>query len=118
MTFTVPGKPIPKARPRVMRGGWTFTPKKTKDYETFVAYHAIAAMPRDWKINSLYSLGLLFFGSHPRSDFDNLAKAVSDALNGVVWKDDCQVIEATIRKLTCPKGQERTEVIIEEVYRC
>lgn len=114
MTFIVPGKPIPKARPRVMRGGWTFTPQKTKDFEKFVSFHAMAAMVRNWKKDVSYRVALSFFGAHPRSDFDNLAKAISDALNGVVWNDDCQVIEATIRKLKCLKGQERTEVMIEE----
>lgn len=33
--FTIPGIPIPKARPRVVKGH-TYTPKKTKDYETLV----------------------------------------------------------------------------------
>lgn len=33
--FTIPGIPVPKARPRVVRGH-TYTPKKTKDYEALV----------------------------------------------------------------------------------
>lgn len=32
LEFTVPGQPIPKARPRVTRRGITFTPKSTLDY--------------------------------------------------------------------------------------
>ena len=33
-----------------------------------------------------------------RPDADNLLKAVADALNGVVWRDDAQIAEATISK--------------------
>lgn len=31
-------------------------------------------------------------------DLDKLMRSVGDALNGVVWRDDSQVCEATIRK--------------------
>ena len=34
---------------------------------------------------------------HPR-DFDNLAKLVTDALNGVAYADDVQIIDARILK--------------------
>lgn len=34
-----------------------------------------------------------------RPDGDNVLKAVSDALNGIVWRDDAQIAQATIIKL-------------------
>ena len=33
-----------------------------------------------------------------KPDWDNIGKAVCDALNGVAWKDDAQVIDARVRK--------------------
>ncbi len=34
-----------------------------------------------------------------RPDLDNLVKAVKDALNGVLWRDDSQVIELEAKKI-------------------
>ena len=39
-----------------------------------------------------------------KPDSDNLAKAVLDALNGVLYYDDCQVAELVVRKYYCPKA--------------
>lgn len=33
-----------------------------------------------------------------RPDADNYLKTVGDALNGVIWKDDSAIVEATVRK--------------------
>lgn len=33
-----------------------------------------------------------------KPDFDNLAKAAVDALNGIAWVDDSQICEASVRK--------------------
>lgn len=35
--FTVPGQPVPKGRPRLGRGGHTYTPKNTKAAESRIA---------------------------------------------------------------------------------
>jgi Holliday junction resolvase RusA-like endonuclease len=34
-----------------------------------------------------------------RPDFDNIAKIVCDALNGVAWHDDAQIVNAQVIKL-------------------
>jgi Holliday junction resolvase RusA-like endonuclease len=34
-----------------------------------------------------------------KPDIDNLAKAVMDALNGIVWKDDSQICELSAVKI-------------------
>jgi Holliday junction resolvase RusA-like endonuclease len=33
-----------------------------------------------------------------RPDWDNIGKLVCDALNGIAWKDDAQVVEASVVK--------------------
>ena len=115
--FTVPGKPTPKGRPRVMRGGWTYTPAKTKQFENLVKLVAISARRtrKDWKLEGSFRLLVVCYGADLRSDWDNLGKAISDALNGVIWNDDRQVIDAHVLKLPCDKGQERTEVAVTPI---
>ena len=34
-----------------------------------------------------------------KPDFDNIAKLVGDALNGLVWTDDKLIVEARVRKI-------------------
>lgn len=60
-------------------------------------------------------------GDNPRlahtskPDCDNVAKSVLDALNGVAFKDDSQVVELTVRKFTgTPDELARVEVSIEQ----
>ena len=38
-------------------------------------------------------------GNNRRVDLDNLSKAVLDAMNGIVYKDDTEVIELHLKKM-------------------
>ncbi len=53
-----------------------------------------------------------FRASARRCDWDNLGKLVSDALNGVCWFDDSQVVDARVVKLI-DRERPRTEVTVE-----
>lgn len=115
--FVVPGKPVPKGRPRVMRGGWTFTPKKTLIHEKLICLCGISAR----KASKLSILGgdihlhVIFYGANPLADIDNLLKTVLDALNGILFNDDRQIVEVHMQKRSCPKGQECTEIGVDEL---
>lgn len=51
-----------------------------------------------------------------KPDGSNIQKAIEDALNGVAWLDDSQVVEWRGRKLRGSQGDPaRTEVLIEEL---
>ena len=39
-----------------------------------------------------------------KPDFDNMAKAVGDALNGVLWLDDALICDVVIRKMYADGG--------------
>lgn len=115
--FTVPGRPVPMARPRVTMHG-TYTPKRCRDYKSFVAMAAKAAMkgkkpmdgaicidisviykpPKSWskKKQETALMGELQPTSRP--DLDNIYKAITDALIGIVYVDDAQITYATIGK--------------------
>jgi crossover junction endodeoxyribonuclease RusA len=93
---TVPGVPVPKERPRVVTGRGrrphAFTPARTRDYEQLVAGLALARGVR--RIDGPVKLSVSFWCQDARRrDLDNLVKSIKDALNGVAWQDDSQVVE-------------------------
>lgn len=121
VTFTVPGQPVGKGRPRVGKvGGFSrlYTPEKTVSYESLVGYSAAQAMagrglieapvfvtldirvqiPASWsrKKQELARVGGYWPATKP--DIDNVEKAIFDGMNGVVWKDDVQVVKVTKQK--------------------
>ena len=48
-----------------------------------------------------------------KPDTDNLAKFVLDSLNGVYYKDDCQIVELAITKAWVDCGREGVHVRME-----
>lgn len=122
VTFTVPGTPIGKGRPRIGRGkgghAMAFTPAKTANYESLIAVSAHNAMngreplsspvsvtlviecpvPTSWskKKQGLALAGVVRPGGKP--DADNVIKAVFDGMNNVVWTDDSLVCELHMTK--------------------
>ena len=116
-SFIVPGEPVPKARPRVTRNGRTYTPKKTADYEKLVraSYEEQAGkyfgdgplmcrislyfpIPKSYgkrKTERIFDKKILYT---KKPDIDNCVKAILDALNGIAYKDDSQVISIIASK--------------------
>lgn len=99
--FTVPGRPVPKGRPRVVQRTeqqWdgtessrtvAYTPHGTRDWEGTVAQ--VAQLHVRCPLDGPVGVELEFAGAAPNADLDNLTKAVLDALNGVAFNDDRQV---------------------------
>lgn len=121
VSFTVPGEPVGKGRPRATtRGGHAslYTPAKTVAYEGLIAHAAQQAMagappvecacavqlsitvsvPASWskKKQAAALLGEVLPTKKP--DADNVVKAVFDGMNGVVWRDDVQAVDLAVRK--------------------
>ena len=117
--FMVLGAPKGKERPRAAKlrdRTIVYTPKKTKDYEREIAtayrtqcrgifsgavaieIHAYYEIPKSASRKRV--LDMVSDRERPtkKPDGDNIAKAVCDALNGVAYKDDSQVVELTVRK--------------------
>lgn len=128
--FVVKGTPKGKARPRFVRTGKgvrTYTPKATETYQNDVLsaymdtykgtklngpiYARITAyfdIPKSTPKNK--RAGMKWYDKKP--DVDNIAKSVMDALNGVAYDDDKQIIWLVIRKMY---GEPRVEVTIGEI---
>jgi Holliday junction resolvase RusA-like endonuclease len=72
-------------------------------------------MPRPKKFNAKkYSTGRLWFDRKP--DADNLFKSVADALNGLAYHDDSQIVVVHIYKHYAAVGElPHVEVTIKEI---
>lgn len=131
----VPGEPVGKGRPRHTRQGHTYTPAKTRDYERDIRAIVAQAYPNFTPLECALKVVVLAYMSIPKSasgkkrvamlaqevwptkkpDADNLFKTL-DALNGLIWRDDSQIVSAVVHKVysdrprlevnITPKGQD------------
>lgn len=118
ITITLLGEPRGKGRPRFSRrSGHAYTPAETRSYEGALRYAAQEAMkgrvplegpldvavyarfsvPQSWskRMRAQALCGVIRPAKRP--DWENIAKML-DAFNEVVWRDDAQIVDGTIRK--------------------
>ena len=94
--FTVDRNPLPKQRPRVIKRkgkSIAFTPRKTKQYETYVASLARKAMGDREPTTELVAVRLVFYRARRTADVDNLVKGCLDPMQGIIYKNDNQVVD-------------------------
>lgn len=130
MDFIIPGKPKGKTRPRFSRGGKnTYTDKGTREYEEKVAeaFRAAGGTMGNYaaiRIRAYYLIpqrtrkdileGMISGKIRPakKPDLDNVLKIIMDALAGVAFEDDNQIVQAYVEKFY---GEEpRVEVTLYE----
>lgn len=132
-SFTVHGAPIAKGRPRFsVRGGKvrTYTPAKTSTHEENIAWQAKQAIKRP--LEGAVGMEIVTYHPIPKSaskalkqamrdssvrpttkpDADNILKLVADALNGIAYKDDKQIVHAGVAK---HYGAPRTEIVVWDI---
>lgn len=121
ITFSVPGEPVGKGRPRFIREtGRTYTPEKTANFETLVKweYHRQCGNARfeddatlGIKVEAYFGIpkskskrqqkameeGVILHTHKP--DADNLLKAIADGLNHIAYHDDSIIAYAEVKKL-------------------
>ena len=117
--------PKVKSRPRFSRKGsktLVYTPAQTKNYERIIKMMG-QRQYRDKPLKGPIKVEINFYFVKPKSskqkypinkrsgDLDNLAKAVLDSLNKIVYEDDSQVIA-----LTCSKYYRITSGIEVKIY--
>jgi Holliday junction resolvase RusA-like endonuclease len=124
VTFEVEGKPVPKARARVVTKGkrrFAFTPKKVKDWETLVKKEAEKhfEMPFAWPVMVYLTFYLqlpktrrLDFWVTTTPDLDNLEKSVLDGLNEVAYTDDKLVVVKSSSKRYVTDGVPRVRITV------
>lgn len=129
--FTVFGLPKGKARPRFVRtnkGVRTYTTKSTETYQNDVLwaymdkYRGVTLKGPIWANISAYfpipkstpkkkRAGMKWYDKKP--DVDNIAKSVLDALNGVAYDDDKQIVVMIIHKEY--SNEARVEIKLGEI---
>lgn len=113
----------PKQRARITRYG-AYTPAKTKTFESQLKLLALSQLPSAFEqFTQPLTLEIRFFFTRPKScpkdrfvpsvkpDLDNLVKAVKDALNQVVWKDDALIVSLTASKAYAPTDSIEVKVL-------
>lgn len=121
VSFVVPGEPVGKGRPRfVMATGRAYTPEKTARYEHLVKLEYEKVHGPGLTFGSFAQIGIRLdaYFSVPQSvsrpkraqmlngakrptkkpDLDNVLKVVGDALNGLAYYDDSQIVSCEVHK--------------------
>lgn len=111
INFFVHGNPVAQGRPRFFRRGsfvGCYDPSKSKSWKETIAWQAVEnKVPL---LDGALDMRLVFSLKRPKTlpkkvvhhvkkpDLDNLTKAVKDALNGIAYKDDSQIISCMALK--------------------
>lgn len=138
VTFTIPGAPVGKGRPKFARRGnfvTTYTPEKTASYENLVKVKAEEAMNGRPMFDGPVAVSLMLYVTTPASwsqkkqrqaldgmiyptskpDVDNVIKGIFDAMNAIVWADDKQVCDIHVIKryaeTACAKVHVRASIL-------
>lgn len=107
--IVIPGRPVPKGRPRFNRHtGAVYTPKKTIEYENLVWFTAKDVIKEPLK--GSVEVEIKIFTTSKNMDIDNIAKSILDGLNGAAYKDDRQVKKLTIEMFD--SEDEKAEIVI------
>ena len=130
--LNIPGEPVPQGRPRFhSRNGFVsvYDPPASKKYKEYVANFAKEHYA--WNpIEGMVMMNCNFYLPIPKSwpkkkqemarnheirpsakpDWDNYAKAMCDGLNGVLYKDDGQIVESSVKLFYCDEPRAEVEV--------
>jgi Holliday junction resolvase RusA-like endonuclease len=113
LVFTVHAQPIPAPRARITRRG-NFYSKQYDTWRALVQVAAIAEAGRPlW--DGPVSLEVHAYGAHGLSDWDNIGKGVSDALQGIIYANDRQVRAGFVRLYDCSRKQRRAEITVSRL---
>lgn len=134
MNYVVEGTPVGKGRPKFARRGKfvsTYTPTKTRTYEDTIKVAARQAMtiePLETPVTVFVYISVPIPASYSKKrkeaclsgfekpmkkpDIDNVSKCFLDAMNGIVYVDDVQVISLHMTKVYSTVGM--VEVMVKE----
>ena len=116
--FTVHREPKGKQRVRVTRSGHAYTPNDTTTYEGMVRAEyvqqvgdvkpflgevevtiwAYFEIPKSWSKKKQALAKACDLRPTKKPDGDNIGKMICDALNGLAYKDDAQVVTLRVHK--------------------
>ena len=117
IAITINTEPLPQSRPR-FGNGKVYETTALRKYKSAVALVAQRQMAGLKPLTGALQCGLKFYRNFNETsrrfgDFDNLAKAVIDALNGIAFVDDSQITKCVIEKIRSERP--RVEIWIDEL---
>lgn len=132
INLRAPGEPMGKQRPRWSKFG-TYTPKKTLNYETYIKELFVHKYPKPVPMERALEIKIKAYLMIPASaskkkkalmeenkikptkkpDVDNCLKIALDALQGLAFKNDSQIVRADVSKQW--SHTPRLEIRIREV---
>ena len=116
INLNIAGEPVAQGRPRFSTAGGfarAYDPAKSRDYKDYIKLAAAQKMQNIPPLEGALALSVRAYRQIPKSmskkkavlaeagiilpitkpDLDNYVKAVKDALKGVCWRDDSQVVK-------------------------
>ena len=137
MTIIIMGEPVAQGRPRFARRGnfvHAYDPENSRTWKQTARLISIEQTAGRPLLTEALSLRIDVYRSVPRSwskkrqaqaldgsirpttrpDADNYIKGVQDALNGVLWHDDSQIVSVTASKFYSDRP--RVEIEVVEVH--
>lgn len=112
--LVIPGNPTAKGRPRCTKKG-VITPEATVRAEAEIGWIWKDRYGLDpWATPLRVTLTFLEGPRQQAQDIDNLAKLVLDALNGIAWVDDKQVLALQV-ELYRNRAEPQTRILVEEM---
>ena len=133
VTFAVHGLPAPQGSKRhVGKGIMVESSKSVQPWRIDVKHTALSNLPSDWDKNLPMALSIVFRFNRPKfhygkkgvrpsapahntsarcGDLDKLQRATFDALTGVAFDDDRQVISVNASKRYCAEGEPQGALI-------
>ena len=114
--FSAPIKPVSFKRTYV-NGKRHFNPQSYSEFKTALGYHARSAMRNASPLTGAIKISVdIYQNRKPTSlnygDADNHLKGVADALNGICYLDDRQIVYATVQ---LHRGEPHIEIELEEL---
>lgn len=120
--FTVPGAPVPWKRAAQRKDGRRYTDPRHKDQAEAIKTLARAARPKLQPLPVPMALRVVVYlkvakgyalpVNKKSGDHDNYGKLVADALEGIAYENDSQIIDGQELKLAADGKGPRTRIIV------
>jgi len=115
--IVIPGDPIPKQSFRIGYRGRHFQPARIRAAQDAVAWCAREAMAGDLPLVGPVAISATFARKSRRPvDVDNLWKLAGDALQGIAYEDDSQIVHLELEKIQVERLDEaRTTIHVRAI---
>ena len=112
--FSVEGQPLSKSNNLTFGKGRAFIPAKYKAYEKRIQEAAKTCFTCEPIVGPVKMTIQLWFKDKRIRDCQNYPKSICDALNGICYNDDSQIVELYVTKLM--RDEPGLDVTIEALH--